>query len=121
MQPLTEIGQGLRRQLVDAPSAGSLVGNKSGFSQHLQVLRHRRPAQRELIAERTCGLWLLGEYLQKPAAHRTRQRREDVICCGHDNHDMSEITDMSTISDTSGRGDSRVWNYSGLVPVMITL
>lgn len=44
---------------------------------------------------------MAGEELQQFAAHRVGQGEKDAIDAGHDHQDTSDISDMSTFSDTS--------------------
>ena len=65
-------------QLVQAPGAIGPVDHEPGLLQHLQVLGHRRPGDRQLRRDLADGAWAVSQELEHGATGRVAERREAV-------------------------------------------
>ncbi|GAB7144553.1 hypothetical protein LRC484719_31480 [Mycobacterium riyadhense] len=75
------------------------------------MLGDGRATEREPLTEFAGGKWLPAQHFKQLATHWISQRREhtvaDTVAAGHAGNYMSEIPDMSTISDALGLSASQ--------------
>jgi hypothetical protein len=67
---VTELAQPGRINLIDPPSTGRPIGHEARVLQHLEVLGHGGPADRELPSELPDRPWTLREELEDRTPHR---------------------------------------------------